>query len=208
MNKQEIKIFFLKSATFVALLFAGNVCRAQDPVTVIGGHRLPYILEGNDTVPVVNLPIINVIDTANPDYLKNLQAYYRLRFNVIKVYPYARLAAVKLNEMNNRMEKMTSGKEKRKYKKETEDQIRKDFEEQIKKLSINQGKVLIKLIDRETGHTSYDLVKDLKGSFNAFFAQGLAKVFGHNLKDKYDPTGADRGIENIVQQIERGEIAF
>ncbi|HQV99480.1 MAG TPA: DUF4294 domain-containing protein, partial [Bacteroidia bacterium] len=149
-----------------------------------------------------------LIEAEGPDYLKNLQAYYRLRFNVIKVYPYARLAAVKLNEMNAKMSTMKSDREKRKYRKVVEEQVRKDFEDQLKKLSINQGDVLIKLIDRETGHSSYELVKDLKGSFNAFFAQSLAKLFGHDLKDQYDPTGADKTIESIVQQIERGEIQF
>lgn len=183
-------------------------CFAQEPVKVEGGYRLPYIIEGWDTIPVVNLSIVNITDTANPEYLKNLQAYYRLRFNVIKVYPYARLAAVKLNEMNRMMEKMSSKREKKRYRKDVEDQVRKDFEEQIKKLSINQGNVFIKLLDRETGHTSYELIKDLKGSLNAFFAQGVAKMFGHDLKDEYDPEGEDKGIENIVRQIERGEITF
>ncbi|HNP99880.1 MAG TPA: DUF4294 domain-containing protein [Bacteroidia bacterium] len=173
-----------------------------------GGYRLPYILEGEDTIPVVNLPIVNIIDVNSPEYLKNLQAYYRLRFNVIKVYPYARLAAVKLNEMELKMASMNSDREKKRYRKTVEEQVRKDFEEQIKKLSINQGNVLIKLIDRETGHTSYDLIKQLKGSFNAFFAQGLAKLFGHDLKDEYDPEGEDKTIEMIVKQIENGQIVF
>ncbi|MBL0256149.1 MAG: DUF4294 domain-containing protein [Bacteroidetes bacterium] len=100
-----------------------------------------------------------------------------MRFNVIKVYPYARLVAVKLNEMEIAMSKMSSDRERKKYRKVVEEQVRKDFEEQIKKLSINQGNVLIKLIDRETGKTSYELIKKLKGYLNAFFAQGLAKLF-------------------------------
>ena len=181
---------------------------SQEPVKVKNGYRLPYIIEGVDTIPVVNLQVVSISDSASPEYLKNLQAYYRLRFNVIKVYPYARLAAVKLNEMNSAMEKMTSNRDKRRYRKEVEEQVRKDFEDQIKKLSINQGNVLIKLLDRETGHTSYELIKDLKGSLNAFFAQGVAKLFGHDLKNEYDPEGKDKAIENVVKQIERGEIAF
>ena len=185
-----------------------NRAIAQEPVKVKGGYKVPFIIEGSDTIPVVNLPLVTISDSAGAEYLKNLQAYYRLRFNVIKVYPYARLAAVKLNEMNATMDKMTSKKEKKKYKKQVEDQVRKDFEEQIKKLSINQGNVLIKLLDRETGHTSYELIKELKGSLNAFFAQGMAKLFGHDLKEEYDPTGDDKTIEYIVRQIEKGEITF
>ena len=183
---------------------------SQDPKALSkkGAYRLPYIIEGEDTIPVVNLPMVDIVDMANPDYLKNLQAYYRLRYNVLKVYPYARLASVKLNEMEEQMQGMKSEKEKRKYRKKVEEQVRKDFEDQIKKLSINQGNVLIKLIDRETGRTSYDLIHQLKGSFNAFFAQGVAKLFGHDLKDVYDPSGEDKTIEMIVQQIESGKITF
>ena len=150
---------------------------------------LPYIIEEEDTIYVVNLHLVTV-EAEGPDYLKNLQAYYRLRFNVIKVYPYARLAAVKLNEMNSKMSAMKTDREKRKYRKGVEEQVRKDFEDQLKKLS------------------SYELIKDLKGSMNAFFAQGMAKLFGHDLKGKYDPIGDDKTIESIVQQIERGEIQF
>jgi hypothetical protein len=173
-----------------------------------GPRRLPFILEGKDTVPVVNLPDVNIIDVGNPEYLANLQAYYRLRYNVIKVYPYARLASIKVMEMNRRMSAMNSDRERRRYRRLTEDQVRKDFEETIKHLSINQGKVLIKLIDRETGSTSYELIKSLKGSFSAFFAQGLAKLFGQDLKDDYDPTGEDKTIEMIVRQIEDGSITL
>lgn len=200
-----IRIIF---ASFIFVTVVVFDLFSQEPVKVKEGYRLPYIIEGADTIPVVNLQVVSISDSASPEYLKNLQAYYRLRFNVIKVYPYARLAAVKLNEMNGKMEKMTSKRDKKRYRKDVEELVRKDFEDQIKKLSINQGNVLIKLLDRETGHTSYELIKDLKGSLNAFFAQGVAKLFGHDLKNEYDPEGADKAIENVVKQIERGEITF
>ncbi|MBK8362482.1 MAG: DUF4294 domain-containing protein [Bacteroidetes bacterium] len=198
MKKSGVFIIFLLS------ILASVSAFSQD---TLKGKMLPYIIEEEDTIYVVNLHLVTV-EAEGPDYLKNLQAYYRLRFNVIKVYPYARLAAVKLNEMNSKMSTMKTDREKRKYRKGVEEQVRKDFEDQLKKLSVNQGKVLIKLIDRETGHSSYELIKDLKGSMNAFFAQGMAKLFGHDLKGKYDPIGDDKTIESIVQQIERGEIQF
>ena len=200
-----IRIIFASFIFVTAIVFD---MFSQEPVKVKEGYRLPYIIEGVDTIPVVNLQVVSISDSASPEYLKNLQAYYRLRFNVIKVYPYARLAAVKINEMNGKMEKMASKRDKKRYRKDVEELVRKDFEDQIKKMSINQGNVLIKLLDRETGHTSYELIKDLKGSLNAFFAQGVAKLFGHDLKNEYDPEGADKAIENVVKQIERGEITF
>jgi hypothetical protein len=170
-----------------------------------GSIRVPYIIEGSDTIPVFNLPTVNVVDFG-PDYMKNLQAYYRLRFNVIKVYPYAKLAAVKINELNTRLASLGSNSDRRKYTKEFEKQLRKDFQTSLENLSINQGKIFIKLVDRETGHTSYDMIKELKGSFNAFVFQTAARVFGHNLKDTYDPAGDDKTIESIIHQIEAGAI--
>lgn len=190
------------------MLFSYAFAQAPLALPQNGTYRLPYIIEGEDTIPVVNLPMVDIVDIANPDYMKDLQAYYRLRHNVIKVYPYARLAAVKLNEMEYTMLGMKSEREKRRYRKSVEEQVRKDFEDQVKKLSINQGNVLIKLIDRETGHSSYELISQLKGSLNAFFSQGVARLFGHDLKEKYDPSGNDKTIEMIVNQIETGKIKF
>jgi hypothetical protein len=178
---------------------------AQAPVQTSAGTKVPYIIEGNDTIPIINLPIVNVTDFG-PDYMKNLQAYYRLRFNVIKVYPYAKLAAAKINELNSHLATLNSNRERREYTKEFEKHLRKDFQESLENLSVNQGKIFIKLVDRETGHTSFDMIKDLKGSFNAFVFQTAARVFGHNLKDRYDPEGDDKTIENIIRQIEAGSI--
>lgn len=197
--KKELTVFI-----FIIMFLNLVAVKAQE---IHLGKNLPYIIEKEDTIYVVNLNTIN-IEAEGPDYLANLQAYYRLRFNVIKVYPYARLAAVKLNEMNTKLASLPNERERKRYRNQVEEQVRKDFEDQVKKLSINQGNVLIKLIDRETGQSSFALIKELKGTFNAFFAQGLAKLFGHDLNDRYDPTGTDKTIESIVRQIETGEIEF
>ncbi len=201
---KNLKLFFV-----LIFLYAISFSKAfsQDSMKV-GKYRLPAIIIGEDTFPVVNLPIVTVVDFTDAEMLKNLQAYYRLRFNVIKVYPFAKLAAVKLNEMNEHASALSSEKEKRKFIRETEKQMKEDFEQQIKNLSISQGDILIKLIDRETGSTSYELLKELRGSLNAFFSQSLAKLFGHDLKDNYEPQGKDKTIETIVQQIESGQITF
>ena len=197
------------SKYFIAVVFLFSVSKSfSQDTTNTSKKKLPGIVVGDDTIPVVNLPIVTVVDFMDPEMMKNLQAYYRLRFNVIKVYPYAKLAAVKLKEMSDHAATLSCNKEKRQYIKETEKQMKDDFEEQIKNLSISQGDVLIKLIDRETGNTSYELIKELRGSFNAFFSQGLAKLFGHDLKDTYEPAGKDKTIENIVKQIEAGQITF
>jgi hypothetical protein len=197
--KSKSKILSL----FVFLSMTFN-CYAQ--IKDSTGYKLQYIVEGKDTIPVVNLPVVSITEFGKPGYMSDLKAYHRLRFNVIKVYPYAKLASIKINELNAHLATLSSDKQKKKYTKEFSAQLKKDFEDQIKNLSVNQGKVFIKLIDRETGHTSYELVKELRGSFNAFIVQTAAKLFGHDLKDDYDGAGNDKAIEAIVQQIESGEI--
>jgi hypothetical protein len=88
-----------------------------------------------------------------------------------------------------------------------EAEIKAEFSEELKSLTQSQGRLLIKLIDRETGRTSYDLVKQLRGSFEAWLWQGVAQLFGNDLKDDYDPNGDDALVESIVRRIENGELA-
>ena len=87
-----------------------------------------------------------------------------------------------------------------------EDELREEYEGDLRKLTITQGIILIKLVDRETGDTSYELVKQFRGSFSAFFWQQLARLFGHNLKLQYEPYGEDYLIEEVVQLIEAGKV--
>ncbi|MEO8087384.1 MAG: DUF4294 domain-containing protein [Bacteroidota bacterium] len=194
--KQEQKIFWI---LLFVLLPAVSFCQEKK------GTRLPYIIEGIDTIPVVNLPDVNIVDYG-ADYEKRLKEYYRLRFNVVKVYPYARLAGIKINQLNEELSKIKSDREKRKFKKKFEEQLRTDFGNTIESLSVNQGKIFIKLLNRQTGHTGFEIIRDVKGSFSAFVLQTSARVFGHNLKDDYEPEGDDKQIESIVQQIEAGQI--
>src|SRR6185295_2084932 len=101
--KSKGKIFLV-----VALLLQPFLSRSQTK----SGTRLPYIIEGIDTIPVVNLPDVNIVDFG-PDYEKRLKEYYRLRFNVIKVYPYARLAGLKINQLNEALSKMSSDRDRK-----------------------------------------------------------------------------------------------
>ncbi|MBK7854737.1 MAG: DUF4294 domain-containing protein [Bacteroidetes bacterium] len=90
--------------------------------------------------------------------------------------------------------------------KKREDEMKARFDAELKKLTMTQGRILIKLIDRETGNTSYTLVKELRGNLSAFYWQGLAKLFGSNLKTEFDAQGEDAAIEQICRAIERGEL--
>jgi hypothetical protein len=188
------------------MLWMAVVRDARGQATV-GKYRLPAIVVNGDTIPVVTLPGVQIIDFANPEVLKNLQAYYRLRFNVIKVYPYARLAALKIGELHMALDTIRDNRSRKKYIKEFERQLKEDFEEPLKKLSINQGKILVKLINRETGNTAYEVIREFRTSFSAFLWQKLAWLYGNDLKTRYDPSsGEDQSIEYIVQMIEAGLI--
>jgi len=195
----------MKILAFIAILlscsFAAN---AQD--STLNHIKVPAIIIDGDTVPYIALPNVYVTGTMDAEAMKRMQEYYRLRFNVIKMYPYARLAAIKVKEINDHLATLESKSEKKQYLKEVNEQLKKDFEETVKNFSERQGDILIKLIYRETGNTSYELFKELRGSFNAFVWQKAARLFGHNLKDVYDPQGADQNIEAIVQQIETGQV--
>jgi hypothetical protein len=125
---------------------------------------------------------------------------------VAKVYPYAHLAGEVMDQYEERLKTITSEREREKLLDEAEEQMKAQFESDLKKLTIKEGMILIKLVDRETGDNSYQLVKELKGSFSAFMWQSLARLFGHNLKTEYDAEGEDVWIENACQLIEDGTI--
>lgn len=160
------------------------------------------LVEANDTVAQVDLKTVRIVSKRTWRDMRQRNRFLKLQKKVEKVYPYARLAAQKLEEYAHELEEVTSEKERKAFYKAIEAELKEEFEGELRKLTISEGRILIKLIDRETGNTSYALVKDLRGKFSAFFWQSLARVFGQNLKSSYDPLGEDRNIEYIVQQIE------
>ncbi|MEO5572766.1 MAG: DUF4294 domain-containing protein [Bacteroidia bacterium] len=160
-----------------------------------------------DSIRLYNLPDVYVYGALDPTTVDNMQKYYKLRRDIIRAYPYAKLSSAMLKTINDSLSNITSKRARKKYIKSTEAEMKIKFEDELKKLTINQGKILIKLIDRETGSTSYELVKSYRGVFEAFLWQTTARFFGSSLKEIYDPEGQDKVIESIVQAIERGEIS-
>lgn len=159
-----------------------------------------------DTFPVKYLGYYTVV--AERQFRNPLEAkrWARLKHNVKKVYPYAKLAAVKMEEYAEEIASAETERERKKFYKEIEKSLLEEYEGEMRSLTMTQGRILIKLIDRETGNTSYNVVKEFRGGFSAFFWQGLARVFGQNLKSEYDPDGEDRDIEAVVQLIESGNL--
>jgi len=132
--------------------------------------------------------------------------YNRLVRNVKKVYPYSIIIKNIFIETEFVLDNMENNRERKKYLKAKEKELKRKFEGVIRNMTYSQGRVLIKLVDRETSHTSYELVKHFKGRITAFFWQGIAKIFQTNLKYEYDPDGTDKWIEEIVSRIENGQL--
>ncbi len=165
-----------------------------------------YKIIDKDTVPFVEISGVEIFDFKIFKTKRQSKHNNRLIRNVKKVYPWAKLASRKLLEYETVLSNVDSDKEKRKIMKQVEKEIHEEYGGELKKLTISQGKILIKLIDRETGSSSFGLVQDFRGSFMAFFYQSFARIFGYNLKTKYDPEGEDKNIEIIVRMIENGII--
>ena len=171
------------------------------------GTPVAYRVEKGDTVYYIWLH--DVVIRA-PRKFKNAaeeRQYWRLVYNVKKVYPYAKLAGKKLHELNEHYLSISSEKDRKAYSKKAEDDLKAEFEGELRKLTVTQGRILMRLVDRETGNTTYEIVKDFRGSASALFWQAIARVFGSNLKTSFDPvSGEDRTIEQIIRQIEEGTI--
>lgn len=177
---------------------------AQDAVQ--GRVLRARVMEG-DTVAIVVLPEAQVTTRWRARDRREVERFDKLTRNVIRVYPYARITGNLLREYEHDLAQIGRDADRELYLKLAEAELRAEFEAEVKDLTISQGRVLIKLIDRETGRTSFDLVKDLKGGFQAFVWQGLARLFGQDLRSTYDPLGEDRLVEVVVSRIERGELA-
>jgi len=173
------------------------------PKEYTGSIALSRIVDG-DTMLVVYLPAVDITSTMIFKNKREARRYGKLVKNVKKAYPYAKAAGQKLEEYSLVLACVTTDKERKMVLKQAEEDLKAEYGHDLKKLTITQGRILIKLVDRETGNTSYELVEDLRGKFSAFFWQSLARLFGHNLKSEYDPEGEDQQIEEIVQMIESG----
>lgn len=182
------------------------VVAKEDPVSVLIKGKLydAIIIEG-DTVAVITLPIAKATAKRVFKSKKVEKKYRRLVYHLKIVLPYAKLAGKRMKEVEAEVAGMSKRDRKRRMRL-LEKEIKREYKGELTKMTFTQGRFLIKLLDRETGSISYDIVKEFRGGFTAWFFQGIAKLFDYDLKTEYDPEGKDRLIERIVQQIERGEL--
>jgi len=179
----------LKPAPKPAPLQLGKNDTIKTYLTIDSGQMLPWIV----------LPDVKITDIRIFKSQADLANYNRLRYNVLKVLPYAHFAGKRYRQLQRDLA-LTGDKHRQKELiNGCEAEIKDLFNKEIKNLTISQGEVLIKLIDRETGNTSYAMVKDLKGGFHAFLYQSVARIFGHDLKETYNPD-EQKDIEAILLQ--------
>ncbi|MEE4176645.1 MAG: DUF4294 domain-containing protein [Bacteroides sp.] len=190
----------------ILLLTSLSAVRGQDILMREGfqGQVVKARIVDGDTIPVIDLAPVAFFA---PRIFKNRaeeNRYRRLVYNIKRVYPYAKLAGIKYEEYNELLMTLPNEIQRKRAMRQAEMELRAEFEDDLKKLTFSQGLILIKLVDRETSNTSYDVVREFRGMVSAVFWQGLGRLFGFNLRTKYDPEGEDRMIEEIVEMIEAG----
>lgn len=179
----------------------------QDTIrTELGGFPVMAVVQNGDTIYMTSIDEAVIQPRKRAAAARDLRQYRKLIYNVKKVYPYAKLAGEKYGEVAAQLQALESGKEQREYIRKLEEELLKQYEEELKNLTITQGRILIKLIDRETEKTSYEVVKELRGSFQAAFWQAIARIFGSNLKTEFDAEGEDKVLNEIMIMIENGQL--
>lgn len=188
-------------------LFAGQT--GDVPPQSDGRSRsgyLGYRVEHGDTAYYDSIDPAWIFPKGYRGTKKDLKKYYRLVYNFNKVYPYALLAKDMEAQAERHISQNNLGRRKKeKYVTRLQKELLDAYEKPLRNMTISQGKLLIKLVDREIGKSSYSIIKDYKNGISAGFWQGVAKVFGQNLKSHYDPAGEDRMTEYLVEKWQRGE---
>lgn len=194
--------FFSLAATIYMVLMSFVTFGQTSGDTFIKGKNdtitVALTMVNNEMIPWLPAPEVIITATRIFKSPEERMRFNRLRYNVLKVLPYAQFAKTRYAKLQFDLASTPKKRDQKILVKAFEIEIKNMFNSQIKNLTITQGGILIKLIDRETGTSSYDLLKDMKGGFNAFFYQSVARVFGNNLKSKYDPQ-EDHDIEDIIR---------
>ena len=197
----------LRYALVILFLFLAGGLFAQKPTNPRYGVNdtiyVPYMVWEGDTIPSRDLEMYYVSAPMSAAMKKRVAEYNRLRNAVYVTYPYARKAGAIMNDINAKLANMTAKDQRKAYLKSREKELKKEFTEPLTNLSVYQGRILMKLINRQTGNNCYDIIKEYKGGITARVFQTVAFFYNSNLKQPYDAKGEDRQIEQIVQEVER-----
>ena len=190
-------------STIIILFFVATTINAQSKYGANDTLLVPYIVYGGDTMTYAQLDMVTVFGEMSPEQRKAKQKWTRLRNAVYVTYPYAKKASYIINDVNRQLMVIKDPVARKKYLSSREKELKKEFTAPLTALSVYQGKVLMKLINRETSNSCYSIIKEYRGGFSARFWQTIAWVFGSSLKQDYDPKGEDADMELIVLEVAR-----
>jgi len=198
--KLQRRLTFLMTIICVMALSAVKAQSKYGPNDTI---LVPIIIYNGDTLIYGDLEEVIVSAKMTEAQKQAFRKWTRLRNAVYVTYPYARQASFIINDINDSLERITEKKQRQRFIKSKESELKKKFADPLTKLSVYQGKVLMKLINRETHNSCYNIIKEYKGGFSARFWQTVAWIVGSSLKQDYDPLGDDAEMETIVREVAR-----
>lgn len=184
---------FVISVVFLAFSLSANGEEKGDSVNV-----MKAVIEEGDTIYLYNMQEYEFEHDRSISTRIKSRRFTRLMRDIEKTMPYARLAAEKIEEIDSIMMTLESDRERESFLDSAEDRLMDDFEEDLKSLNRRQGLILIKLIDRETGDTTYNLIREYRSRWSAWFWQGMARLFRMNLREEYDPE-EEEDIEDAIR---------
>lgn len=198
----------MKRLLFLILFLSFITVRldAQEQTTTIKGYLVPVCVYEGDTIPSMRMPTLYVYKPLKFKNKKKQQEYNRLVRNVKKTLPIAKEVNRAIIETYEFLQTLPDEKARQKHLSLVEKSVKEQYTPRMKKLTLAQGKLLIKLINRETSSSSYELVKAFLGPFKAGFYQAFAAIFGASLKKEYHPEDEDAMIERIIVLIENGQL--
>jgi hypothetical protein len=200
--KMKNKLLYI----IVLVAFYSSVSNAQNSTDINADDVVYGKIEDGDTIFVSSIEEVIIMPKPIFKSKGDYRRYQKMVKNVKRVYPYAKIAGQKYQVVEQKLIALETDKARKAYLKQVEKDIVNEYEDDLSKLTITQGRILIKLIDREIGETSYDLLKDFRGNFTAIFWQTLARIFGHNLKTHFDPTGEDKLLNEVLILIDNGQL--
>jgi len=212
MQPQKSYLFIIRFAALIICTSFALRISAQSKLQLVGKNHLgvndTVVVEAcvepnGDTIPCSWLEDMYVSGQLRGIYKKRYAEWTRLRNAVYVTYPYAIKASQVMNSINAQLANVRNKQKRKEIIQANEKQLKSEFADKLTQLSVYQGKVLMKLINRQTGNNCYEIIDDYKGRFNAGFWQTVALIFGSNLRQPYDPNGDDHDMETIVQDVER-----
>lgn len=198
---KKVKTYYI---LLLFIFYCASLSAQSIKMNVLPKDHYKAYVDGSDTIPVVNLRDVYVFPEVKFKNKKEKEKYTKLVRDVKKTLPYAKMVYETLIETYEYMETLPTEKERQAHLKRMEKELFKEYKPELKKLSFSQGKLLIKLIDRECNQSSYNLLKAYLGSFRAGFWNLFAGMFGASLKTEYNPKGSDAMTERVVVLVENG----